>query len=152
MSNRENWGGLSQSKFTVSGVSSSAVQLNNNISEIWSPIYIYFFRGKIVIIQVFDEDIIFFSHSNDNKEHALAKTSWQNCHNISPMKKTVNDLSCSGFNTIALFSRRIFKIVNVWVNGSLILWFCFAEKIFSVTWNSPIGDYQIFDWGANLLI
>ena len=25
------------------------------------------------------------------KDHALAKTSWQNCHNISPMKKTVND-------------------------------------------------------------
>ena len=61
-------------------------------------------------------------------------------------------ISCSGFNTIALFSRGIIEIDNALVNASLVFWFCFAEMICSVTWNSPIGDYQIFDWRANILI
>ena len=84
-----NWGGLSRSKFTVSVLSCSiAVQPSDNISEIWSSIIL--FRGEIAIIQLFDEDISFFGHSKESKDHALAKTCWQNCHNISPMKKTVN--------------------------------------------------------------
>ena len=33
----------------------TALQLSNNISDIWSSIVL--FRGEIVIIQVFDEDI-----------------------------------------------------------------------------------------------
>ena len=41
-------------KFTVSVIRSTAVQLSDNISDIWSSIVL--FRG-IVIIQVFDEDI-----------------------------------------------------------------------------------------------
>ena len=41
-------------KFTVSVIRSIAVQLSDNISDIWSSIVL--FRG-IVIIQVFDEDI-----------------------------------------------------------------------------------------------
>ena len=61
-------------------------------------------------------------------------------------------ISCLGFNTIALFSRQIFKIDDAPVNASLIFWFCFAEMICSVTWNSPMGDYQTFDWRANILI
>ena len=61
-------------------------------------------------------------------------------------------ISCSGFNTIALFSRGIIEIDNALVNASLVFWFCFAEMICSVPWNSPIGDYQIFDWRANILI
>ena len=61
-------------------------------------------------------------------------------------------ISCSGFNTIALFSRRIIKIDNALVNASLVFWFCFAEMICSVTWNYPMGDKQIFDWRANILI
>ena len=41
--------------FTVSVIRSIAVQLSDNISDIWSSIVL--FRGEIVIIQVFDEDI-----------------------------------------------------------------------------------------------
>ena len=77
-SNRENWGGLSRSKFTVSVIiiiRSIAVQLSDNISHIWSSIVL--FRGEVVIIQVFN---------------ALAKTCWQNFHDISPLKKTVSGL------------------------------------------------------------
>ena len=54
-------------KFTVSVIRSIAVQLSDNISDIWS--YIVLFRGEIVIIQVFDED-----KSSWAKDHALAKT------------------------------------------------------------------------------
>ena len=50
--------------------------------------------------------------------------------------------SCLGFNTIALFSRQIFKIDDALVNASLIFWFSFAEMICSVPRNSPMGDYQ----------
>ena len=42
-------------KFTVSVIRSIASQLSNNISDIWSSIVL--FRGEIVTIQVFDEDI-----------------------------------------------------------------------------------------------
>ena len=42
-------------KFTVSVIRSIAVQLSDNISGIWSSIVL--FRGEIVIIHVFDEDI-----------------------------------------------------------------------------------------------
>ena len=42
-------------KFTVSVIWSIALQLSDKISDIWSSIVL--FRGKIVIIQVFDEDI-----------------------------------------------------------------------------------------------
>ena len=42
-------------KFTVSVIRSIAVQLSDNISDIWSSIVL--FRGEIVIIHVFDEDI-----------------------------------------------------------------------------------------------
>ena len=43
-------------KFTVSVIRSiAALQLSDNISDIWSSIVL--FRGEIVIIQVFDEDI-----------------------------------------------------------------------------------------------
>ena len=41
--------------FTVSVIRSIAVQLSDNISDIWSSIVL--FRGEIAIIQVFDEDI-----------------------------------------------------------------------------------------------
>ena len=51
-------------------------------------------------------------------------------------------ISCLGFNTIALFSRQIFKIDNAPVNASLIFCFCFAEMSCSVPRNSPMGDYQ----------
>ena len=63
-------------------------------------------------------------------------------------------ISCSGFNTIALFFHRIFKIDNAPVNTSLIIMlilFC-GEDYGSVSWNSPIGDYQIVDWRVNILI
>ena len=42
-------------KFTVSVIRSIALRLSDNISDIWSSIVL--FRGEIVIIQVFDEDI-----------------------------------------------------------------------------------------------
>ena len=47
-----------------------------------------------------------------------------------------------------LFSRQIFKIVNVWVNNSLIFWFCFAGKIFQSlgTLPSEITKYLIEGW------
>ena len=51
-------------------------------------------------------------------------------------------ISCLGFNTIALFSRQIFKIDDALVNASLIFWLSFAEMICSVPRNSPMGDYQ----------
>ena len=51
-------------------------------------------------------------------------------------------ISCLGFNTIALFSRQIFKNDDAPVNVSLIFWFCFAEMICSVPRNSPMADYQ----------
>ena len=46
-------------KFTVSVIRPIAVQLSDNISDIWSSIVLFTaaFRGEIVIIQVFDEDI-----------------------------------------------------------------------------------------------
>ena len=50
-------------------------------------------------------------------------------------------ISCLGFNTFSLFSRRIFKIDDAPVFASLIFWFCFAEMICSVPRNSPMGDY-----------
>ena len=62
-------------KFTVSVIRSNAVQLSDNISDIWWSIVL--FREEIVIIQVFDEDIFFFGHSKDSKDskdYALAKT------------------------------------------------------------------------------
>ena len=42
-------------KFTVSVIRSIAVQLSDNISDIWTSTVL--FGGEIVIIQVFDEDI-----------------------------------------------------------------------------------------------
>ena len=42
-------------KFTVSVIGSTALQLSDNISDFWSSIVL--FRGEIVIIQVFDDDI-----------------------------------------------------------------------------------------------
>ena len=53
-------------KFTVSVIRSNAVQLSDNISDIWWSIVL--FRGEIVIIQVFDEDI------SDISPLAIAKT------------------------------------------------------------------------------
>ena len=41
--------------FTVSVIRSIALRLSDNISDIWSSIVL--FRGGLVIIQVFDEDI-----------------------------------------------------------------------------------------------
>ena len=60
--------------FTVSVIRSIAVQLSDNISDIWSSIVL--FRGEIVIIQVFDEDIssLAIGHSKDRKDNALAKS------------------------------------------------------------------------------
>ena len=86
-SNRENWGGLSRRKFTVSVTRSIAVQLSDNISDIWSSIVL--FRGEIMIIQVFDEDISSLAIAKTVKiMHILAKTCWQNFLDISPLKKT----------------------------------------------------------------
>lgn len=42
-------------KFTVSVIRSIALHLSDTISDIWSSTVL--FRGEIVIIQVFDEDI-----------------------------------------------------------------------------------------------
>ena len=42
--------------FLKANLSSIAVQLSDNISEIWSSIILTLFRGEIAIIQVFDED------------------------------------------------------------------------------------------------
>ena len=42
-------------KFTVSVIRSIVVRLSDHISDIWSSIVL--FRGEIVIVQVFDEDI-----------------------------------------------------------------------------------------------
>ena len=42
-------------KFTVSVIRSIALQLSDNISDIWSSIVL--FRGEIVIIPAFHEDI-----------------------------------------------------------------------------------------------
>ena len=33
----------------------------------------------------------------------------------------------------------------------MLILFC-GEDYGSVSWNSPIGDYQIFDWRVNILI
>ena len=46
------------------------MQLSNNISNIWLSVVL--FRGEIVIIQVFDEDIS--SLAIAKQDHALAKT------------------------------------------------------------------------------
>ena len=58
-------------KFTVSVRRSIALRLSDNISDIWSSIVL--FRGGIVIIQVFDEDISSLAIA-DSKDHALAKS------------------------------------------------------------------------------
>ena len=75
-------------KFTVSVIRSIGVQLSDNILDIWSSIVL--FRGEIVIIQVFDEDISSLAIAKTVKIYALAKCCWQNFHDISPLKKTVN--------------------------------------------------------------
>ena len=54
--------------FLKANLSSIAVQLSDNISEIWLSTYIILFRGEIAIIHWWG----------------------QNCHNISSMKKTLN--------------------------------------------------------------
>ena len=70
---------------------SIAVRLSDNISDIWSSIVL--FRGEVVIIQVFDENISSLAIAKTVKiMHALAKTCWQNFHDISPLKKTVSGL------------------------------------------------------------
>ena len=46
-------------------------------------------------------------------------------------------ISCSGFYTVALFSPRSTML------QSTLLWY--FDFFCSVTWNSPMGDYQIFD-------
>ena len=58
-------------KFTVSVIRSIAVQHSDNISDIWSSIVL--FRGKIVIIRVFDEDISSFAISKTVKIMLLPK-------------------------------------------------------------------------------
>ena len=88
LSNGENWGRLSRSKSTFSVVSSIAVQLSDNNSEIWSSII--FLKAKLRSYRFSMRTFIFWPYSKDGNDHALDKTCWQNCHNISPMKKTVN--------------------------------------------------------------
>ena len=51
--------------FLKANLSSIAVQLSDNISEIWSSIIL--FRGEIAIIQVFDEDKIAISNISSMK-------------------------------------------------------------------------------------
>ena len=58
-------------KFTVSVIRSIAVQLSDNISDIWSSIVL--FRGKIVIIRVFDENISSLAISKTVKIMLLPK-------------------------------------------------------------------------------
>ena len=58
-------------KFTVSVIRSIAVQHSDNISDIWSSIVL--FRGKIVIIRVFDEDISSLAISKTVKIMLLPK-------------------------------------------------------------------------------
>ena len=53
-SNRESWGGL----FLKANLSSIAVQLSDNFSEIWSSTCTILFRDEIAILHVFDEDKI----------------------------------------------------------------------------------------------
>ena len=60
-------------KFTVSVIRFTAVQLSDNISDIWSSIVL--FRGEIVIIQVFDEDISSLALAKTVKIMLLAKLS-----------------------------------------------------------------------------
>ena len=149
-SNRENWGGLSRSKFNFSVVSSFAVQLSDNISEIWSSII--FFKGEIAIIQVFDEDMYFWAIAKTVMIMLLTKPVDKIAITSLLWRRLYMAIPFSSFNTTAFFSCRIFKIDNASVNASLIFWFCLSKKICSVTWNFPMGDYQIFDWRANILI
>ena len=53
--------------FLKANLSSIAVQLSDNISEIWSSIILTLFRGEIAIIQVFDEDKIAISNISSMK-------------------------------------------------------------------------------------
>ena len=40
------------------------------------------------------------------------------------------------------FPVKVFKIDDAPINASLIFWYCFAEMICSVSWNSPMRDNQ----------
>ena len=77
-------------KFTVSVIRFIAVQLSDNISDIWSSIVLLEGRLWSWIYTGFRWGYFFFGHSKDSKDHALAKSCWQNFHDISPLKKTVN--------------------------------------------------------------
>ena len=69
-------------KFTVSVIRSIALQLSDNISDIWSSIVL--FRGEIVIIQVFDEDISSLAIA---KQDQKVKSNW---HGLPACKNWLN--------------------------------------------------------------
>ena len=56
-------------------------------------------------------------------------------------------ISCLGFNTMTLFSRRIFKINDVPVIASFVLRRWFVQSLETLPWEIP----KIFDWRANIL-
>ena len=104
-SNRENWGGLSQSSEIYCFSSATTFPISGHLQ--------YFLEGKL----------------------------WSYRFSTTLLWRRLA-ISWLGFNTIALFSCQIFKIDDASVNTSLIFWYCFAEMICSVPWNSPMGDYQ----------
>ena len=65
-------------KFTVSVIRSIAVQMSDNISDIWSSIVL--FRGEIVIIQVFDEDISSLARSEERRVGKECRSRWSPYH------------------------------------------------------------------------
>ena len=124
--------------FLKANLSSIAVQLSDNFSEIWSSTCTILFRDEIAILHVFDEDKIAIT--------SLLRRPF-------PVQASIQ-LPCFSIEYSRLTARSCQHFFDI-----LIL-FC-GEDYCSVSWNSHIGDYQnlvisygriLFDWQVNILI
>ena len=84
------------------------MQLSDNISEIWSSIIL--FKGAMTITRFQWRDFFGKSEDSTSTDHALAKTCWKITVTSLPLTRLLMVFSCFGFNTIALFSWRIFYV------------------------------------------
>ena len=122
-SNRESWGGLSQAN-----LSSIAVQLSDNISEIWLSTYLILCRGEIAIIQVFDEDKIAITSLLMKKTlsgHFLFRLQQLPCFSIEYSRLTMLLSTLLWYVDFVLRRRLLFsqlelshrRLPNIWLAG-----------------------------------
>ena len=78
----------------------------------------------------------------------------QNCHIISSMKKTLNGhfLFRLQYNCPVFPSNIQDWQCSCQHSFDILILFWGEDLYCSVSWNSPLGDYQVFDWRVNILI